>query len=113
MFEVNDFEEKWKENQESRKGVLLYIPFHECFAHATIGTGDYLSQEDAEAGFDDSIYVEQLEFIRDSFVEVDSAQLLFKTKEEDYCKNLKHFCDDTMEVLGFKPECEYHVLQLV
>lgn len=113
MFAVMDFENEWKENQSYDKGVLLFMPTHKCFVKASMGTGDNLLKEDMEKGFNDYIYIEQLEFAGSGMQEVDGAQLMFNNEKEDYYKNLKHFCDDSISMLGFQKDCDYQVLQMV
>ena len=75
--------------------------------------GDNLSNEDLDAGYNDYIYIESFVFMGSEFVEQDGGQLLFNNQEDDYYTNLKHFCDESVAMLGFDSECDYKILQLI
>lgn len=80
---------------------------------AKFGTEVNLLDEDMNAGYDDYIYIEILEYgISDELKEIDGAQLLFNTAEKDYYTNLKSFCLDALEMISLD-ESDCTILMII
>lgn len=109
---IEKFNKRWAENTSDEKGILIYLPASETFISAKFGTGENLLKEDIEKGYDDYIYIRQLIFDNTEMIELDSAQLDFNSETEDFYFNLKHFCEESLEMIGVSFEEEYLILQM-
>ena len=77
------------------------------------GVGDNLLPEDIESGYNDYIYIEELEFEDPNTMnEVDGGQVLFNNEVEDYYSNLGHFIDISLDEMDMKNQT-YIILQLI
>ena len=113
MKTVKDFQKEWKKSKSNEKGVLLFIPKTGVFLMAKFGIGDNLLPEDVESGYNDYIYIEELEFEDpDMMNEIGGGQVLFNNEEEDYYKNLSHFIEVSLEEMDMTGQ-EYIILQLI
>lgn len=101
MQTLNQQLERFKSEMEGDNsgGLLLFIPEREQFVRISYGTGDNLSSEDIEAGYDDYLYISIDEF-DDGWVEdVDGGQMLLKMEEwghHNICQHIK----DGLEFMG-------------
>ena len=113
MKTVKDFQKEWKKSKSNEKGVLLFIPKTGVFVMAKFGIGDNLLPEDVESGYNDYIYIEELEFEDpDMMNEIGGGQVLFNNEEEDYYNNLSHFIEVSLEEMDMTGQ-EYIILQLI
>ena len=102
--------------------VVLYSTISETFFNVSFGTGDNLTDEDMDAGFDDYIMVDKFELdgyktlgeivceakmrgeISDNTVglkEVDGGQLLLSRKEWK-CGDIRRFIMEALDFAGYK-----------
>ena len=82
-------------------GLLIFEPERKQFIRISYGTGDNLSDEDIEDGYDDYLYISIDEFDDSWEEEVDGGQMLLKMEEEwgnhyNICQHIK----DGLEFMG-------------
>ncbi len=85
---------KSKMEGDSSGGLLLFVPEREQFVRISYGTGDNLSSEDIEEGYDDYLYISIDEFDDAWEEEIDGGQMLLKIEEEwnghyNICQHIK------------------------
>jgi hypothetical protein len=78
--------ERFKSEMEgnSSGGLLLFVPERKQFVRISYGTGDNLSSEDIEEGYDDYLYIVIDEFNDGWEEDVDGGQMLLKMEVEFY-----------------------------
>lgn len=84
----------------SSGGLLLYVPEREQFVSISYGTGDNLSSEDIEDGYDDYLYIVIDEFNDGWEEDVDGGQMLLKIEEEWGHHNICQHIKDGLEFMG-------------
>lgn len=109
---LRKWKSKWRKNFNYDKGVLLFLPEYNLFVRISIGTGDNLTREEEIAGYD-YLYVDSFKFDGCEFEELDGGMKLFKPSEINYDKNLKQFCLDGLNIIGFCKGCKYTILQTI
>lgn len=95
--EMQELKKEWKQNNNQEKGACLF--FNRDIVVARFGTGDNLSKEDFEAGYDDYIYTD-IYRIDDDFEikQYDGGIRLFKSEESDFYQNIESFINAIMEL---------------
>jgi hypothetical protein len=84
----------------SSGGLLLYVPELKQFVRISYGTGDNLSSEDIEEGYDDYLYIVIDEFDDGWEEDIDGGQMLLKMKEEWGHYNICQHIKDGLEFMG-------------
>lgn len=87
---------------DSSGGLLLFSPERQQFIRISYGTGDNLSSEDIEEGYDDYLYIVIDEFNDGWEEDIDGGQMLLKMEVEwnghhNICQHIK----DGLEFMGF------------
>lgn len=96
--QLERFESKMEGN--SSGGLLLFVPEREQFVRISYGTGDNLSSEDIEQGYDDYLYISVDEFDDEWIEDVDGGQMLLKMEEEWGHHNICQHIADGLEFIG-------------
>ena len=76
---------------KKRETILVYIPKEDKFLSVTYGSGDNLTREDIENGYDSYLVISIHEFDEEYNVfknDVDGGELLYKSSEKAYDYNI-------------------------
>lgn len=97
--QLQEFESEMKGNNSG--GLLLFAPESKQFIRISYGTGDNLTSEDIDEGYDDYLYIIIDEFDDGWQEDVDGGQMLLKMEEEwngnyNICQHIK----DGLEFMG-------------
>lgn len=86
--------------------IFIYVSDMAYMISAEFGTGDYLTLEDIDSGYD--AYINYYEYdMRDILIsgEIDGGMMLYNSQTTDYHTNIKSLADDLLEhIYGEIPE---------
>lgn len=97
---LNDNECRWLLKDFKKKdgnGIMLWIPSKNEAFQVMIGTGDNLSKEDIEQGFDSYLYIKTYTYDDPDFEEWDGGELMYRSEEQSYDNDITTAVYDALE----------------
>ena len=88
---------EFKGNDTEIEGVLLWVKSASEFISIQFGSGDNLSQEDYEEGYDSYVYITQFKYASNDFEETDGGMMLYKSDDAGYGDDICNAVYDALE----------------